>query len=597
MNPAGAPPRPSKTAFAPRAGEFATMRGLRAAICHWLECERRTFRPFRVFRSSGANVMGTSAHASRQFIAGTALGLMMVCLAACNTVSAPPEGDTTATASKASVPRAKRRTPVRRPRPQRVSRASSTSGPGADGELSPLAATDLVWSEIEQALEFAPVMPVWIFDVSPSARPIVLEVSRRLEYHYGQYAVRKTESGDAQQDTLASLVIAVGQDVQFLLESPSDDPEAVRTACANLQVDETGQEQLFAAVGAALDRLRALRSESRGKPLVILVTDEAGDDAELVDELVEIVERESITVFAIGTPAPLGLVSATPAAERPAGLPPSSTWVAVRQGPETRHREHVAFEAVGEGAALNILDSGFGPFALEWLCRASGGTFLATRPQAEPSSFGFIGDRWPSPYVRRFARDVMLAYTPEYVTEASYRQMLANNAALRALHDAAQRAPVSLLAAVQREFPRTDEAQLSAALNKAQQEPAKLAPAINALYEQLKQGEADRDKILSRRGKVSYDLALSRAAVGKVRVDGYNAMLAKLKRGMSFQNPASTVWVLEPAEALGDSALERTAGQARARLEELVREHAGTPWAAIAEYELKQPWGWAWNER
>ena len=43
---------------------------------------------------------------------------------------------------------------------------------------------------------------------------------------------------------------------------------------------------------------------------------------------------------------------------------------------------------------------------------------------------------------------------------------------------------------------------------------------------------------------------MGRASAVKAKVDGYNAMLAALKRGKTFQNPDSTAWVLEPADTV-----------------------------------------------
>jgi hypothetical protein len=147
------------------------------------------------------------------------------------------------------------------------------------------------------------------------------------------------------------------------------------------------------------------------------------------------------------------------------------------------------------------------------------------------------------------------------------------------------------------EFVKRDEAQFSGDLSKAQQLAASLSPDITRIYDALRVGEADRPQLKGRRWQASYDLAIGQVCVNKARIDGYNAMLARAKRGMNFQNASSTSWLLEAADEHADSNLERLAERGREALEQVVREHPGTPWAALAELELGVPAGWKWTER
>jgi len=83
----------------------------------------------------------------------------------------------------------------------------------------------------------------------------------------------------------------------------------------------------------------------------------------------------------------------------------------------------------------------------------------------------------------------------------------------------------------------------------------------------------------------------------KVRVDGYNSMIAALKRGKTFTNASSNEWHLVAADSFEtESTLKRMGEKAKMYLERVVKDHAGTPWARIAEEELKTPLGWTWKE-
>jgi hypothetical protein len=52
-----------------------------------------------------------------------------------------------------------------------------------------------------------------------------------------------------------------------------------------------------------------------------------------------------------------------------------------------------------------------------------------------------------------------------------------------------------------------------------------------------------------------------------------------------------------PAEGIEkNSVLDGMAKKARQYLEDVIKNHPGTPWAAAAQQELSQPIGWVWQE-
>ncbi len=435
---------------------------------------------------------------------------------------------------------------------------------------------------IDDAVEFGPSLVVWIVDTSKSGMTFHESIVAGVERYY-----RTGIAGDAQADAdrLLSAVVTFGQQVQFPLETPTADRGQVASALSSLEADDSGQEVPFAALQASLDKYLDFRTTQRREVLMIVLTDEQGNDWQSVDQVIEAPKKYAIPIYVLGPPAPFGARAALPDSVEPAGI---------NQGPESRQLEHVSF-AQSDGFETDLMDSGFGPFALEYLCRSTGGSYLALRPSR--TSFS-AGGSWPNSIAARFDPKIMRRYAPDYVSQSEYDAFVQSNRACQALLAAARQGEIELLGYPVLEFEKQDEAALKRLLDRAQQAPAKVEQAVNNVYEILREGSADREQLTRPRWQAAYDLAFGRAAAGKARIDGYNAMLAALKRGRNFENAESRFWVLEPAEVYeAGSGLERIAERARESLERVVRDHPGTPWAALAEKELATPMGWQWTEK
>jgi hypothetical protein len=162
---------------------------------------------------------------------------------------------------------------------------------------------------------------------------------------------------------------------------------------------------------------------------------------------------------------------------------------------------------------------------------------------------------------------------------------------------AAEVSGVGQLETPNRRFVKSDEAAFANALTEAQKAAAVLEPRLNALYEMLKAGEADRAKEVEARWQANYDLSMGRVLAAKVRAEGFNSMLAAAKRGLKFKDEKNNTWVLDSSEEITTgSQLAKAAQQSKTYLEKVVREHPNTPWELLAKIELKTPLGWRWGE-
>jgi hypothetical protein len=334
--------------------------------------------------------------------------------------------------------------------------------------------------------------------------------------------------------------------------------------------------------------------------MLIVVTDEAGDDVEGLDLTVDMCRRYQMPVYVVGVPAPFGrkdvdikYVDPDPAFDQ------REQWIPVHQGPESLMPEGVKISFSGSQRDEPI-DSGFGPYGLTRLCLETGGIYFAVHPNRKTGEHVGKGQiaELAAHLAYFFDPVVMRRYQPDYISVDEYKKRLMTNAAKKALVEASMLTWASQMESPQLVFPKVNEAELANLLSRAQQEAAKVEPKVDQLYSILSAGEKDRPKLDAPRWQAGFDLAMGRTLAVMVRTKAYNAMLAQAKQGMKFQNPNNDTWVLKSSDKiLVGSVLEKQAQQARVYLERVVKEHEGTPWAMLAARELKEPLGWEWEEK
>ncbi len=470
------------------------------------------------------------------------------------------------------------------------------------------AAIKKVSAAIRASLDLGPTLVVWLVDRTPSAQRLVGNAIPAAKALYQDPDFKQLATAAPEQ--LLTAVVALDDKVEFVLDPPSADLAQAAAALDKFPPSTSGRENTFAAVQQALAKYSSYRTDAaeRREVLFVIVTDEAGDDTQLVDEVAEACKRNAIPVYCLGTPAPWGQVN--PMAADPKRADPAKTDDSEpNYGPESIQSERVDIEmpqlVAGDSGRsdassyvnLDYIDSGFGPFALERLCRSGGGQFLAIRPEGH-SDYGFHGGSfWPNGSELRFESDRPAKYAPEYLSSDEYRQRLTANSAWQALVNAAKLDKLRITDSPDRQFAKSNQAQMTRTLDRAQQYAAKIAPKVDELYAALTAGEGDRSKLTSPRLQAQFDLAMGRICAVKARIDGYNSMIAALKRGKDFANESSSAWIIEPADAYEtESTIKKLAEKAKANLKRVIDEHPGTPWARIAEAELQSPMGWTWKE-
>ncbi|OUV71664.1 MAG: hypothetical protein CBC98_08020 [Planctomycetaceae bacterium TMED138] len=456
-------------------------------------------------------------------------------------------------------------------------------------------AIDRLSLEIARSLEDAPTTVCWVFDQSVSLAGQRQEIASRLK------RVFRELSHDSQGDApagLTNLVLAYGQRFKFIVNKPTRVSSEVVEAIQGIEVDNSGVEKTFTAIRAAAERLSVTRRVGRSNGMIIVFTDEVGDDQSLADQVATICRRLGVSVCVVGVPAPFGQrFIEMKYVEFDPTYASVEDWAVVEQGPETLFPEAIQ---ISENSLSNeAIDSGFGPFSLSKLCYQTGGVYIAVH--ANRNLRGRVPDRATAPMSSRiryfFDQELLRDYQPDYVSATKLRQKVASNAAKQSLVTAAAATNLRPMVSPETVFPKKSEGELANLLSLAQRSAAVLQPRVDAIYSQLLRGLPDRERIEEERWKAGFDLAMGRILAMKVRTDAYNLMLARAKSGMQFQRPKSDTWVLRPSDVVNvGSRTEKYADQARECLRKVVEDHPGTPWAFLAKRELGQPLGYAWDE-
>jgi len=480
-------------------------------------------------------------------------------------------------------------------------------------------AIDRIAEEIRLRMVEGDLMVVWLFDQSASLTAQRERISEQFNRVYEQIdsfqkiPFKKLEASGVKSPLLTDLY-QFGKTCTELLSKPTYELKRLKKGIAGVERDESGIENVMSAVIQIASKYRGMTRVDRktGLPernvMIIVVTDEAGDDLQRTDEAVQVCLNNSISIYTVGVPAPFGRpetvvkwVDPDPEYDQ------SPKRARVNQGPETPRPERLTLDFINGDDDLEQIDSGFGPFFLTRLCYETGGLYFAVHPNRDPNNrrrirWSDVGD-YAAKLSYFFDPDIMRRYQPEYVSLESYNSQLSSSQARQALVRAAEFSQTGTLEQPQLFFPRTDEARFVRRVSEAQKDAAFVEPELRRLVAILETGERDRRKEEVARWQAGFDLALGRALSAKLRAESYNQLLALAKTKLKFdppvndKTPQNNTWVLQPSSEVGASSrAKQAAAKARELLERVVDEHPGTPWSLLAQRELKIPIGWKWTQ-
>ena len=191
--------------------------------------------------------------------------------------------------------------------PKAVRGMTGVGTTGTDG------AVDRVTYEILQSLEERPTLVVWVFDSSISMVKRRQEISDRFDRIYQQLGIvaaeKEKREGSSEVPPLLTSILSFGRQVEVLTKQPTDDLAEIRSAIEKIG-NEGGDEMVFQAIKTAVEKYKSYRVAKGNSParnvMLLVVTDERGDDLPLAEETIKACRFQTIPCYVLGVPAPFG---------------------------------------------------------------------------------------------------------------------------------------------------------------------------------------------------------------------------------------------------------------------------------------------------
>ena len=195
---------------------------------------------------------------------------------------------------------------------------------------------DQIAREILRHLTQHNLTVVWLFDESASMkddqqaiRQKFDRITKELNIHQETTTKKKTT------EPLTHAIVGFGEDIHYVLEKPTSAIERIGKAIDKLRVDDSGTENTMHAINEVISHYGGLIKKDR-KLLIVLVTDESGDDGGFIEEAHQAVVEKRVPIYVIGRQSLFGSERAHLEYRDP--VTKDIYWPWIRRGPETAGR-------------------------------------------------------------------------------------------------------------------------------------------------------------------------------------------------------------------------------------------------------------------
>ncbi|HQZ63530.1 MAG TPA: vWA domain-containing protein [Planctomycetaceae bacterium] len=485
------------------------------------------------------------------------------------------------------------------------------------------AAMGIITQEIIRMMRQQRVTVVWLFDESGSLEDDRKEIRENYMRVLDELKIASSNDEELKKgsEQLLTVVASYGQGIHEHTARPTADLELIKAAIDKVPVDTTGEENMCQSIATVINKYKQTAIRGKRKLAVIIVSDESGDDGGFVENAITESRAAKAPLYFLGRESMFGFPYARQRwVDKPTG---EEFWIRIRRGPETPYPECLQWN--GLQSRWDAQSAGFGPYEQVRMARESGGIFFVL-PGEETTLVGQgANDR------RKYDFLSMREYQPNLVSRPEY-ELERNNSTFRqaiwtVISNLNPNADKLLFAQhdpnlnIQNEhFPLDLEgfrATAATQSGKAARGMQLIEQAI-AILEKVKPLRAQE---ATQRWRAGYDLALAQLYIFRLRLYQYLLTMDQHVNNMPKpENPKSNEWnvwwnkkTIIPDEAQysrlkqgfglkvsRDEYLEMVKTEETnsiARMNSVITDHPGTPWARRAQTELDMGFGFVVSDR
>jgi hypothetical protein len=453
------------------------------------------------------------------------------------------------------------------------------------------ASLDQIAREILRHLTQHKLTVVWLFDESESMK----DDQKAIRQKFDRVATELKLNVDNNKKSAGALnhaIVGFGQDIHYELEKPTIDIDAIGQAIDKLRVDESGAENTLHAITDVINHYSGLIKKDR-RLLIVLVTDESGDDGAYVEEARQTAVSKGVPLYIIGRQSLFGYERAHLKYVDP--VTKDVYWPAIRRGPETADVELLQWDGLHD--RWDEQPSGFAPYELARMAKDTGGIYFLL-----PSEENMRVHQREKAY--RIAD--LKEYVPDYANRAAYVAARQKSEFRRSLYEIIQATKWQPDASghmyYRRHFPIVPALMIEAATESGALSTERLNMLL-AIEKRLEALQKLRDREPEKRWQAHYDLMLAQVVAYQIKSYEYRAcmeeMVKKPPRPAKMPTPDLIVeWVIDHSQErkAPKERTEKKYVEATKLLNEVISRHPKTPWADLAQDELNRGFGVQRNE-
>ena len=469
------------------------------------------------------------------------------------------------------------------------------------------AALGQMTQEMLRMMRESKVLVVWLFDESDSMKDDQKEIRERFYKVYEELGLVQKHEGSKTKlsdEVLLTSVMSFGKEISehTVPLKPTFNTEEIKKAIDKIKVDESGLEYTCAAITAAVRKYQPIAARTKRKLVLIVVTDESGDDGEHLEETIHLCKNAEAPVYVLGHYSVFGYPYAhTKWIDPKFGL---THWLRINRGPETPFPECLQFDGLNE--RWDAFSSGVGPYEQVRLAKQTGGIFFML--PGNEDNLGGAG----SVEQRKFELLDMQEYLPDLSSRVEYAKDRDSSKfrdtqweVIKALNphtDAELRMQSTWYSIDPAIFATQGETTFKRAM--------RAMGLLNEAVKRLDTVKKLRDKEPSERWRANYDLMQAQCLAYRVRL--FQLLLSLDQHQVQKPRPKddnNNYWdihrvpeLLEPTKEqvkqtkVDLDELKRQNETARAEYQAVIENHPRTPYARRAQWELQYGFGMKFAE-